>query len=90
MRCDGGVPGEGELLVYQSFIPGMHYAINDYQLRLNVQRFHSPVNFIALYYNTQVLYLTSWGCKSYIAQVLYLGCNDIHYVHCIMHVIATL
>ena len=61
MRCDGGVPGEGELLVYQSFIPGMHYAINDYQLRLNVQRFHSPVNFIALYYNTQVLYLTSWG-----------------------------
>ena len=28
MRGDGGVAGEGELLVYQSFIPGVKYTMS--------------------------------------------------------------
>ena len=43
---------KGELLVYQSFIPGVstpcHY--NEYQLRLDVQRFLWPVYYVALHF----------------------------------------
>ena len=36
-----------ESLVYQSFIPGVsNHAINEYQLRLDVQRFLLPVYYI--------------------------------------------
>ena len=50
MRGDSGVAGEGELLVFKSVIPGVSLPchINEYQLRLDVQRFFWPV--CSLYY----------------------------------------
>ena len=37
----------------------MHHAINEYQIRLDVQRFLWPMYYIDLF--TQVLYFASWG-----------------------------
>ena len=48
MRGEGGVVGEGELLGYQSFIPGVSAPCHEYQPRLDVKCFLWPMNHIAL------------------------------------------
>ena len=45
MRGDGGVAGEGRVVN----VPKFHHAINEYQLRLDVQCFLWPVYYIQLY-----------------------------------------
>ena len=45
MRGDGGVAGEGRVVN----VPKFHHAINEYQLRLDVQCFLWPVYYIRLY-----------------------------------------
>ena len=60
MRGEGSVAGERKVVgVYQSFILGVsvYHAIDEYQLRLDVQRFPWPVYYLF----TRVLYFTSWG-----------------------------
>ena len=58
MRGDGGVPGEGRIVG----VPKFHsWGALCHERLLNVQRFRSPVNYIALYYITRVLYFASWS-----------------------------
>ena len=45
MRGDGGVAGEGRVVN----VPKFYHAINEYQLRLDVQCFLWPVYYIRLY-----------------------------------------
>ena len=42
----------------------MHYAINEYQLRLDVQRFFQPAYYIVMYLFMRVLEVASWGVTS--------------------------
>ena len=44
MRGDSGVAGEGRVVG----IPDFYHAINEYQLRLDVQRFLWPVYYIVI------------------------------------------
>ena len=46
MRGDDGVAGEGRVVN----VPKFHHAINEYQLRLDVQCFLWPVYYIRLYW----------------------------------------
>ena len=71
MRVDGGVAGEGRV----AGLPNFHSwgisapcHFNEYQLRLDVQRFLWPV-----YYITRVLYFASWGVISLYAERCELG-----------------
>ena len=53
MRGDSGVAGEGRvpgIPNFHSWGKYIHYAINKYQLGLDVQRFLWPVCYIILYY----------------------------------------
>ena len=67
---------KGELLVYQSFIHGVSTpAINEYQLRLDVQRFLWPVYYI--------IYAGPLSCILGVKRYLYcVGGSDIigHYI----------
>ena len=49
MRGDSGVAGEGRV-VGVPILGYVHHAINEYQLRLDVQRFLWPVYYTALHY----------------------------------------
>ena len=57
----------------------MHHAINAQQLRLDVQRFLWPVNYIALYYIILFIYagplFASWGVIYMDPLSCILGCN---------------
>ena len=57
MRGDGGVAGEGRVVGIPKFHSWgkVHHAINEYQLRLDVQRFLWPVNYLFIYLSAPVL-----------------------------------
>ena len=49
MRGNSGVANEGRVVGYQSFIPGVIAPChNEYQLRLDVQRFLWPMYYIVM------------------------------------------
>ena len=54
-----------------------HHAINEYQLRLDVQRFLWPVYYI-IYLFTRVLYFASWGVITWILYCAFWGVISQH------------